>query len=785
MNKLKSLALLSLFLILGTFSAPGQTIAGRVRVGNVDQAGACATNNALYYNVNDGKQFVCTAGTWVSSNGVPPQTFANFLFSGTPTMSCALGDVGFQQDAATPGQNLWLCTSSNTWTQLVGGGGTQGAPGVSNVISSLSNDTTTGTTVNQLAKLTAAGKLINLATTDTNVQAYVVTAGAGTTSTATVGVAGVVTCKTDSGGATIGHYIVASTITGGTCHDTGTTLPTGVWVYGTAQTTVSGGANTNVVLAQGFSGGAGGTGIQSVAPTSGGGMIVANGTGPNATIGVDSAVVPYLANSQAFAAGAKQTFTPNTTTAGARLVSGTQPNTPVGGDLNILTSDGSFNIYNSVVSAWQKLACTSVTMTANLPVIGNGTFCLTTGTITGAGTQFVMSNAPTISLPFISDFTNATHNHTNAAGGGQLGIGALSATGTPSATTYLRGDNTWATAAGGGSIATTSTILQGDGAGGAIATTETGTGNSVRATSPTFTTPILTTSATVNNNGVGQTPTAGLIVQNTTAAAVGVQQFSPKFSLIGQGWKTTATAASQTVQWDLYAQPVQSAAAPIAQLTLLPFVNGSQISSGGISFCGVANAAVPRILLDGNVGLTNGCSNATGQAGFGSGASNTINFITNSSDRGNFNNNGILFSTGSALMFLGTTSGGSTSGDVTLDRDGAGILGVQSGVAGTTAANYRDLKARHLLGAGTAPTLTVGTGTIAGTDDVGRVTLTAGSQTTITITFGTAYTTNIPVCVANDATTVLLVQAQPTLTTLVLNAAFGASDKIGWQCRGY
>jgi hypothetical protein len=141
---------------------------------------------------------------------------------------------------------------------------------------------------------------------------------------------------------------------------------------------------------------------------------------------------------------------------------------------------------------------------------------------------------------------------------------------------------------------------------------------------------------------------------------------------------------------------------------------------------------------------------------------------------------------GSAFsLSWGTTNAYNATKDLSLDRDAAGIVGITNGTTGTTAANYRDLKLRHLLAAGTAPTLTVGTGTIAGADGAGRVTLTAGSQTTITVTLGTAFATNIPVCVANNETTSVHVQAVPALGAVQFNAAFGAADKITWHCIGY
>jgi hypothetical protein len=98
-----------------------QTIPGRVRVGTKDISGSCPVDGLLVYNISNGKQFTCTSGTWVASSGVPPQTFATYQFSGTPTMSCAIGDIGFQSDA-TAGQNLWMCTSANHWVQSTGAG---------------------------------------------------------------------------------------------------------------------------------------------------------------------------------------------------------------------------------------------------------------------------------------------------------------------------------------------------------------------------------------------------------------------------------------------------------------------------------------------------------------------------------------------------------------------------------------------------------------------------------------------------------------------------------------
>lgn len=88
------------------------------------------------------------------------------------------------------------------------------------------------------------------------------------------------------------------------------------------------------------------------------------------------------------------------------------------------------------------------------------------------------------------------------------------------------------------------------------------------------TAPVFTTSTTVTRNSVGVTSADGIILQNTTAAAAGAQQYSPRLRLTGQGWKTTATAASQSVDWVVENQPVQGSTNPTSNLALNFSVNG-------------------------------------------------------------------------------------------------------------------------------------------------------------------------------------------------------------------
>ena len=79
--------------------------------------------------------------------------------------------------------------------------------------------------------------------------------------------------------------------------------------------------------------------------------------------------------------------------------------------------------------------------------------------------------------------------------------------------------------------------------------------------------------------GVTQTDTKGFLLNNTTAAALNAQQISPALRFRGQGWKTNATAASQSVDFRSYVLPVQGAANPTGKLTFESSINGAAYST--------------------------------------------------------------------------------------------------------------------------------------------------------------------------------------------------------------
>lgn len=93
-----------------------------------------------------------------------------------------------------------------------------------------------------------------------------------------------------------------------------------------------------------------------------------------------------------------------------------------------------------------------------------------------------------------------------------------------------------------------------------------------------------TTSNTIkyvfDNLGTTQTNGAGLWMSNTTAAAAGAQQISPSLTLEGQGWRTTATAQSQSVKFTQYVLPVQGTGSPTANLTFANSINAGAYTIG-------------------------------------------------------------------------------------------------------------------------------------------------------------------------------------------------------------
>jgi len=87
-----------------------------------------------------------------------------------------------------------------------------------------------------------------------------------------------------------------------------------------------------------------------------------------------------------------------------------------------------------------------------------------------------------------------------------------------------------------------------------------------------------------NSLGNTQTDGAGLWLQNITPASSGNQQISPAITWEGQGWKTTATAASQTIKFTTYVLPVQGTGTVLGTLKTRVSINGGNYTGAGWSY---------------------------------------------------------------------------------------------------------------------------------------------------------------------------------------------------------
>lgn len=87
----------------------------------------------------------------------------------------------------------------------------------------------------------------------------------------------------------------------------------------------------------------------------------------------------------------------------------------------------------------------------------------------------------------------------------------------------------------------------------------------------------------------------GFVMSDSTTASSGNQMYSPSFTLEGQGWKTTATAASQSVRFRQAVVPIQGTTAPTGNLNFDISVNGAGYSNGMVlsssGFLGIGTTA--------------------------------------------------------------------------------------------------------------------------------------------------------------------------------------------------
>jgi hypothetical protein len=121
---------------------------------------------------------------------------------------------------------------------------------------------------------------------------------------------------------------------------------------------------------------------------------------------------------------------------------------------------------------------------------------------------------------------------------------------------------------------------------------------------------LFTAAQTITINAFADTPTAGFELKNTTPVANNgdLSQISPFLKFSGQGRKTQATAASQPVDFRVYAVPVQAVTAPTGYLQWQAIINNGspvslvrQYSTGGFNVGGSTDPGAGTI--NANVGF--------------------------------------------------------------------------------------------------------------------------------------------------------------------------------------
>lgn len=230
----------------------------------------------------------------------------------------------------------------------------------------------------------------------------------------------------------------------------------------------------------------------------------------------------------------------------------------------------------------------------------------------------------------------------------------------------------------------------------------------------------------IERHGIGTTSSNGLVLANPTAAAAGAPQYSPRIRWAGQGWKTNATAGSQTTEMIAELQPVDGAANPASVLSFAHQVNNGgfahsfSLSSGGL------------------IGKYNSAGSADSFAGVGTFNSATVLrtgiyvssddvFIRhNSGDQARFvNQGGLRIRSGNCYAFSSVNDVASAS-DAFLCRGGSANL--RFGAADATSPIAQTVSVQNVL-AGTSNTAGAnvsydgsrGTGTGAGGAHVWRV----------------------------------------------------------------
>lgn len=184
---------------------------------------------------------------------------------------------------------------------------------------------------------------------------------------------------------------------------------------------------------------------------------------------------------------------------------------------------------------------------------------------------------------------------------------------------------------------------------------------------------------------IGTTPTEakGLVLRNSTAAALGAQQYSPSIYLAGQGWATAGS--SQECLWRITGIPVQGVAAPSTSLAF-------QVSIAGGAYASPLYIQQGGIYISGAVGTTSSvyCDiDGAGNVGYSASTGRYANaYLTTSLNLANgtaiLTTTDLTFSAATTAVITGSEADGGTAIGVKLNTSatystaGAKLLSVQN-----------------------------------------------------------------------------------------------------------
>ena len=273
---------------------------------------------------------------------------------------------------------------------------------------------------------------------------------------------------------------------------------------------------------------------------------------------------------------------PTSTVSQINFASGTFPTSPNNGDFgydgtHLYFNNGSVNkdlLASAGTPTFQQVLTAGSTMTGNNTVALGGNLFSYTGGNFGVGATAITSSQLAIGAP-----TTSVSSINLAAGTAPTSPNQGDLSAVTGHLYYRDGSTTYdlLVGAGGGTTPGGSTTQFQYNNGGAFG------GSS----SWTFDNTNLGVKLSNGSLGTSSTIAKGLYLVNSTAAAAAAQQYSPILTFEGQGWKTNSTAASQSVQFLVGAQPVQGTANPTGNLMFQSIINGGtatnvfQVGSAG------------------------------------------------------------------------------------------------------------------------------------------------------------------------------------------------------------